>query len=105
MESLKRQIRLLGMLVVMISVISFLIIGISGSPIALLANEFKIPTAITINIVNLCLDGSSIITIMSIIGGLATGGLGLIAAAGRETIRAYIVSQVKKRGAAATAAW
>ena len=56
----------------------------------------------TINIVE---AGGWVVTILSILAGVASGGLALIAAAGKQGIKAFLKKEIKKKGRAAVIAW
>ncbi|MFT2751800.1 circular bacteriocin, circularin A/uberolysin family [Clavibacter sp. Sh2088] len=74
-------------------------------PMADLAREFGIPTAIGGTVLNLATAGGTAATIVGILVGLGSGGLGLIAAAGRETIKQFLLNEIKKKGRKAVLAW
>ncbi|MCY7521253.1 uberolysin/carnocyclin family circular bacteriocin [Paenibacillus larvae] len=49
--------------------------------------------------------GGAITTIVSILTAIGSGGLSLLAAAGKETIRQYLNQQIKEKGRKAVIAW
>lgn len=49
--------------------------------------------------------GGAVTTIVSILTAVGSGGLSLIAAAGKETIRQYLKNEIKKKGRKAVIAW
>lgn len=76
-----------------------------GLPLANMVKEFGIPAGLAATILNIIEAGGAVTTILTILTGIGSGGLSLIAAAGRETIRQYLKNEVKKRGRKAVIAW
>ena len=70
-----------------------------------MVKEFGIPAATAGTILNLLDAADGVATIVSILAGLATGGLSLIAAAGKQGIKKYLKKQIKKKGKKAVIAW
>lgn len=74
-------------------------------PIADLAKEFGVPSAVG-SVVAWYLDlGAAASIIIGLLTGFLSGGLGLIAAAGRETLKAFLLAELRKRGTKAFVAW
>nr|MDF9458572.1 uberolysin/carnocyclin family circular bacteriocin [Bacillus pumilus] len=74
-------------------------------PVADLAKEFGIPGSVAAVVLNVVEAGGAVTTIVSILTAVGSGGLSLIAAAGKETIRQYLKAQIKKKGRKAVIAW
>lgn len=74
-------------------------------PMADMAKEFGIPAAAAATVLTIVEAGGWVTTIVSILAAIGTGGLSLLAAAGRETIRIYLAGQIKKKGRRAVIAW
>lgn len=74
-------------------------------PVAFLVKEFGIPAAVASSVLWAVDAGSTVTTIVSILTAVGTGGLSLIAAAGKSTIKSYLKKQVKKMGKKAVIAW
>lgn len=74
-------------------------------PLADLAKEFGIPSVIGGTVLNIATAGGAVATIIGILVGLGSGGLGLIAAAGRETVKQFLLSEIRKKGKKAVIAW
>lgn len=66
-------------------------------PVADLAKEFGIPGSVAAVVLNVVEAGGAVTTIVSILTAVGSGGLSLIAAAGKETIRQYLKAQIKKK--------
>lgn len=78
---------------------------IGACPIANLVKEFGLPAAGASGLLWYLDAGSSAATIVGFLSGLASGGLSLIYAAGRQTIKAYLRREIRKRGRKAVIAW
>ncbi|MBD3860540.1 uberolysin/carnocyclin family circular bacteriocin [Bacillus sp. 28A-2] len=74
-------------------------------PVADLAKEFGIPGSVAAVVLNVVEAGGAVTTIVSILTAVGSGGLSLIAAAGKETIRQYLKAQIQKKGRKAVIAW
>lgn len=74
-------------------------------PVADLALEFGIPTSVATLVINIVEAGGWVVTILTILAGVASGGLGLIAAAGKQGVKEFLKKQIKKKGRAAVIAW
>lgn len=74
-------------------------------PIAELTKEFGVPSAVGALVANAISGGSTAITVIGILAGFLTGGLGLIANAGRAALMAYLKKELEKRGRKAFIAW
>lgn len=74
-------------------------------PVADLAKEFGITGSVAAVVLNVVEAGGAVTTIVSILTAVGSGGLSLIAAAGKETIRQYLKAQIKKKGRKAVIAW
>ncbi|EOJ79470.1 uberolysin/carnocyclin family circular bacteriocin [Enterococcus faecalis] len=74
-------------------------------PIAHMAKEFGIPAAVAGTVLNVVEAGGWVTTIVSILTAVGSGGLSLLAAAGRESIKAYLKKEIKKKGKRAVIAW
>ncbi|WP_345831667.1 uberolysin/carnocyclin family circular bacteriocin [Bacillus safensis] len=74
-------------------------------PVADLAKEFGIPGSVAAVVLNVVEAGGAVTTIVSILTAVGSGGLSLIAAAGKETIRQYLKNEIKKKGRKAVIAW
>lgn len=66
-------------------------------PVADLAKEFGIPGSVAAVVLNVVEAGGAVTTIVSILTAVGSGGLSLIAAAGKETIRQYLKNEIKKK--------
>lgn len=86
-------------------VLAAAMLALQGLPFADLAKEFGIPSVVGGTILNLATAGGAAATIIGILIGLGTGGLGLIAAAGRETIKQFLLGEIRRRGRRAVIAW
>ena len=73
--------------------------------VADLALQFGIPTSVATLVINIVEAGGWVVTILSILAGVASGGLALIAAAGKQDIKAFLKKEIKKKGRAAVIAW
>ncbi|MEY8353197.1 circular bacteriocin, circularin A/uberolysin family [Lachnospiraceae bacterium 54-53] len=103
-----KEHKILNMLSIMaigLLCIGFLILSANIIPVANLVKEFGIPAAAAGTILDALDAGATAATIASIVAGLATGGLSLIAAAGKSTVKAYLKKQIKKKGRKAVIAW
>lgn len=80
-------------------------IAIGVSPVVNLAKEFGIPTASAAGLLWWLDAGATASTVAGIVAGLASGGLSLIAEAGKQTVKSYLKKQVKKKGKKAVIAW
>lgn len=74
-------------------------------PLAHLAKEFGIPGGVAATVLSLVEAGGWVVTIVSILTAVGSGGLSLLAAAGKETIRIYLKKQIDKKGRRAVIAW
>lgn len=74
-------------------------------PVAHLAKEFGIPGGVAATVLNIVEAGGWATTILSILTAVGSGGLSLIAAAGKESIKVYLKKQIKKKGRKAVIAW
>lgn len=74
-------------------------------PMADMAKEFGIPAAVAGTVLTVVEAGGWVTTIVSILTAVGTGGLSLLAAAGKESIRIYLQKQIKKKGRKAVIAW
>lgn len=75
------------------------------TPIANLVKEFGIPGGVASAVLWAVDAGSTVTTIVSILTAIGSGGLSLIAAAGKATIKNYLKKEVKKKGKKAVIAW
>ena len=95
----------LMMVVVSLAAIAAYALLLNVMPLADLAKEFGIPT-VAANLILSALDwGMTAATILSIVAGIATGGLSLIAAAGQATLKEFLKKELEKRGRKAFIAW
>lgn len=78
---------------------------IQSLPIADLTKEFGVPAAIGGLVVKAITNGSTAVVIVGILAGFLTGGLGLIANAGRTALVTYLKKELRKRGEKAFIAW
>jgi len=74
-------------------------------PVANLMKEFGLPSVAAYTILYYLNVGSTVTTIISILTGLATGGLSLIAAAGKLSIKAFLNKKKRELGTRAFVAW
>ena len=74
-------------------------------PVADLAKEFGVPTVIGSSVAWYLEIGAAASIIIGLLTGLLSGGLGLIAAAGKTALRAYLRQELTKRGKKAFIAW
>lgn len=101
----QRYSLVLGMLVASVVVLGASLLCIHVLPVAYLVKEFGIPAAMAGTILNIVEAGGWVSLIISILSGLASGGLTLIAEAGKQGIVKYLKAQIKKKGKAAVIAW
>ena len=95
----------LGMLFVSVFMLGVAVTCVNVVPVADLVKEFGIPAAAAVTILTIVEAGGWVSLILSILSGVASGGLSLIAAAGKQGIKAYLKEQIKKKGRAAVIAW
>lgn len=74
-------------------------------PIADLTKEFGVPSAVGGLVADAISGGATAMTIIGILAGFLTGGLGLIANAGRAALTSYLKKELNKRGRKAFIAW
>jgi circularin A/uberolysin family circular bacteriocin len=74
-------------------------------PMAEMAKEFGIPAGVAGTVLTIVEAGGWVTTIVTILAGVGTGGLALLAAAGKESIRVYLRKQIQKKGRRAVIAW
>lgn len=74
-------------------------------PMADMVKEFGIPAAVAATVLNIVEAGGWVVTIVTILTAVGSGGLSLLAAAGKESIRVYLKKQIKKKGRKAVIAW
>lgn len=70
-----------------------------------IAAQFKIPETIAATVYNLLNASSTAITIATIVGILATGGVGVFGAAARTGVVAYLKQKIKGKTRAKAIAW
>lgn len=95
----------MGMLVLSVTMLAGATVCTNILPIADLVKEFGIPAAVAGVILNIVEAGGWVTTIVSILTAIGSGGLSLIAAAGKEGIKKYLKKQIKKKGKKAVIAW
>lgn len=79
---------------------------VAQSPaVAHLTQQFGIPAGAGAVVLNMIEGGSWVATIIGFLFGLGTGGVGLIAAAGREALMAFLRKELRRRGRRAFIAW
>lgn len=83
--------------------VTSVLIGVS--PVANLTKEFGIPAAAASGLIWWLDKGATAATIAGIVAGFASGGLSLIAEAGKQSVKAYLKKQIKKKGKKAVIAW
>ncbi len=98
-----RQMILTGLAASAMAVVAML--SLEMLPLAQLAKEFGIPGGVASTVVWLAEAGGAAATIVGILAALGTGGLSLIAAAGKETIRQYLRKKIQEKGRKAVIAW
>ncbi len=101
----QRYSLVLGMLVASVVVLGASLLCIHVLPVANLVKEFGIPAAMAGTILNIVEAGGWVSLIISILSSLASGGLTLIAEAGKQGIVKYLKAQIKKKGKTAVIAW
>lgn len=74
-------------------------------PVAHLAKEFGIPAAASAVVLKYLDAADAVVTIISILSAIGSGGLALIAAAGKKGVVKYLKKQIKKKGKKAVIAW
>jgi circularin A/uberolysin family circular bacteriocin len=94
-----------GMLFASIIILGASVLCINIIPVADMVKEFGIPAAVAGTVLNIVEAGGWVSLIVSILTGAATGGLSLIAAAGKQGIKKYLKKQIKKKGKKAVIAW
>lgn len=97
--------KVMGMLGVSVCMLAMSVVCAGVLPVADMVKEFGIPAGTAGVVLNLLDAADGVTTIVSILVGLATGGLSLIAAAGKQGVKQYLKKQVKKKGRAAVIAW
>ncbi|MCP3027035.1 uberolysin/carnocyclin family circular bacteriocin [Halobacillus sp. A5] len=75
------------------------------APIADLAKEFGVPSAVGGLVADSISGGATAVTIIGILGGFLTGGLGIVANAGRAALMKYLKDELQERGRRAFIAW
>jgi circularin A/uberolysin family circular bacteriocin len=96
---------LFGALAVGFLMLALFSLSLQLLPVADLAKEFGIPGSVAAVVLNVVEAGGAVTTIVSILTAVGSGGLSLIAAAGKETIRQYLKKEIKKKGRKAVIAW
>lgn len=94
-----------GMLFASIIILGASVLCINIIPVADMVKEFGIPAAVAGTVLNIVEAGGWVSLIVSILTGAATGGLSLIAEAGKQGIKKYLKKQIKKKGKKAVIAW
>lgn len=74
-------------------------------PVADMTQQFGVPTALSGTVASLISNGSTAIAVIGVLGGFMSGGLGLIANAGRAALMKYLKDELEKRGRKAFIAW
>ena len=97
--------KVMGMLGLSVCMLAMSVVCTSVLPIADMVKEFGIPAAAAGTILSLLDVADGVATIVSILAAFASGGLSLIAAAGKQGIKKYLKKQVKKKGKKAVIAW
>ena len=80
-------------------------VALQGMPVADLLKDFGIPSSAGAVIVWLITDGALVVTIVAFLVGLGTGGLGLIAAAGKTSLKVFLKKKKEEMGSRAFIAW
>lgn len=94
-----------GMLALSIFLLSASMMALNVLPVADMVKEFGIPAAISGTVLNIVEAGGWVTTIISILAGVASGGLTLIAEAGKQGVKAFLKKQIKEKGKKAVIAW
>lgn len=94
-----------GMLCASIVILGASVLCINVMPVANMVKEFGIPAAVAGTVLNIVEAGGWVSLIVSILTGVASGGLTLIAEAGKQGIKKYLKNQIKKKGKKAVIAW
>ncbi|AQR79056.1 hypothetical protein B7C51_14300 [Paenibacillus larvae subsp. pulvifaciens] len=96
---------LLGALAMGFLMLALFLFSLQFLPVADLAKEFGIPASIAAVVLNIVNAGGAVTTIVSILLAVGSGGLSLLAAAGKETIRQFLKKKIQEKGKRATIAW
>lgn len=94
-----------GLLLVSIALLFAYFFVMGNLPIAYLTKEFGIPSAVGSTLTWYLGMGATVSVIIGILSGFLTGGLGLIANAGRQALTLYLKEELRKRGKKAFIAW
>lgn len=86
------------MLFASIIILGASVLCINIIPVADMVKEFGIPAAVAGTVLNIVEAGGWVSLIVSILTGVASGGLTLIAEAGKQGIKKYLKKQIKKKG-------
>ncbi len=101
----QKMTNVIGMLVLSVTMLVGATLCTDILPIADLVKEFGIPAAVAGAVLNIVEAGGWVTTIVSILAAIGSGGLSLIAAAGKQGIKKYLKKQIKKKGKKAVIAW
>lgn len=105
MRKKQKVSQVIGMFGASAAMFALSLTAVELSPMADMVKEFGIPMATATAIIDALDAADGAATIISILAGLATGGLGLIAAAGKTGVKKFLKKQIKKKGKKAVIAW
>ncbi|MBP3222951.1 MAG: uberolysin/carnocyclin family circular bacteriocin [Actinomycetaceae bacterium] len=89
-------------------VCSFMILGLYMMQFVMvgnLAQKFGIPAWASAVVLNVVQAGGWVTTIVTILTSIGSGGLALLAAAGKASVKAFLKKMIKEKGRKATIAW
>lgn len=105
MEERLSTFKIAGLLLASLVLLFAYFLVISNLPIAFLTKEFGVPSAVASAVVYYLEMGAAASIIIGLLSGFLSGGLGLIANAGKQALKAYLKEELKKRGKKAFIAW
>lgn len=107
-NGMKNNVKTQNQLIILVLTVCILFVTImptNSNSEANLVKEFSIPVTIGSVIVKMLDASATTVSVISILAVLATGGAGIVAAAGRTALTTYLKNQLKKRGQKAFIAW
>ncbi len=105
MEARINTFKVAGLFLVSLGMLFAYFFIINNLPIAYLTKEFGIPSAIGSAVSWYLGIGATASLIIGVLSGFLTGGLGLIANAGKTALKVYLKKELDKRGKKAFIAW
>lgn len=105
MDARVRMLKITGLLFVSLAVLFAYFFIMGNLPVADLTKEFGIPAAVGSAVSWYLEIGTAASVIIGLLTGFLSGGLGLIANAGKQALKVYLKKELKKRGKKAFIAW